>query len=63
MDILPFKQREEIEVPNILSHISIAVNTRQFSVKEERGLNEKVLSFNTKEELIEYLTQELKWVK
>ena len=60
MKILQFEQPEEIEVPSILTHMSIMVNSGSFSVKSEIGLNETVRHFGNKEELIKYLQVTLK---
>lgn len=58
---LSFKLKEEIDtiIPDTLSHISVSVNGKEFSIKEEIGLTEVLRYFSSKELFIEYLTEVL----
>ncbi len=56
MELLHFKPLEETEdINKDLSHLSISIHPTGIRVKEERGLDEYMKTFNNKEEVLEYL--------
>lgn len=52
------KEQDEDNIPSSLSHLSITLGDK-FRIKEERGLDENHIEFETKQELIKYLEEQL----
>jgi len=63
MTLLLFVNKQEQQdteyVSPSLSHLSISLSEEGYTVREERGLEDIVKSFDNKESLIDYLSKEL----
>lgn len=56
-NILPFRviETEEEKVPKVLTHLSISIHPTGIRVKSEVGLDEYLKTFQTKQQVLDYL--------